>query len=104
MVNVGKVRQKTLVGDDKRITSLNTKLQNAKNALDTCNDKVVLMQSLVNRNPGVAKHVQAKERAIKAKEKVEATYIKAVEASARATGSGTGRIGLLLPSSYHRKV
>lgn len=101
---LGKVRQKSLVAHDKKITALNNKLQKAKDALDACNQMAVSAQMSLDRNPGIAKHSQAMDRALKAKKKAETVYEKAVEASSEVIGKGTGRVGLLLPSTYRRKV
>ena len=100
-----KTQQKTLAQDDKKIAKLNGKLQKAKEVLNICNAKVASSLMAVHQQPRVAKHRQRMKKAMKAKERAGATYINAVQASTDSAGSGSGRVGLLLPSStYHQRA
>ena len=102
-----KTQQKTLAQDDKKIAKLNAKLQKAKEALDICNAKVASSQMAVHQQPGVAKHRQRMGKATKAKERAEATYINAVQASTDAAGSGSGKWAyyyLVVPTTKEPKL
>ena len=68
--------------------------------MDKATKRVLVAQAQASKNIGSAKHNEAMEKRLGARAKAETKYQEAVNASAEAVGSGTGKVGLLLPSNY----
>jgi ribosomal protein L1 len=88
-----------LVGQDLSINNHNKQLQRAKEALDKSIKRALASQVQAAKNPGSDKYAEAVEKSLNAKTRAEAKYQDAVDTSVDAIGSGTGKVGLLLPSN-----
>lgn len=92
-----------MVGQDSSIRNRNKRLQHVKEALDKAVNGLVTAQTQAAKNPGSTKHSEAIKKRLVTKARAETKYQEAVEASAGAIGSGTGKVGLLLPTNYVTK-
>ena len=94
---VATVRQKVLTGQDHAIKTRNERLRNAKDALDKNNKRLSDCQIRATNYPRNRKYQNALANADAARAKAEAAYQKAIATSLEVVGSGSGRIGILLP-------
>ena len=94
---VATVRQKVLTGQDRTIKTRNEHLRNAKDALDKSNKRLSDYQIRVVNYPHNQKYQNALASADAARTRAEAAYQGAIATSLEVVGSGSGRIGILLP-------
>ena len=93
-INLALARQKRLVAQDTKLKTLNTHLARARATLDQAQTRVSTLQGRVAPLPS-----SGLERALHSKDHATTNYSKALRNSISAIGTGTGRIGLLLPQS-----
>jgi hypothetical protein len=91
------VRQKVLRGQDLTIKTHNERLQKAKDALDRSKQRLFDCQIRAANYPRNKKYQSAISTADSARARAEAAYQKAIATSLEAVGSGSGRVGILLP-------
>ncbi|KAF9235499.1 hypothetical protein BU15DRAFT_77902 [Melanogaster broomeanus] len=89
------MRRKHLQAQDSKLKSLNARLQTAKGTLYNAGLRVARIEG---RAAPSATQADQLSQAVRAMERAEATYTKALHHSAAAIGTSTGRVGLLLPS------
>ena len=93
-MNLALTRQKCLHAQDTKLKTLNTQLSRAKATLDQTQTRVSRLQGRVTTIPS-----SGLEHALHSMDRATTNYSKALRNSVSAIGTGTGRIGLLLPPS-----
>lgn len=91
------MRRKGLVAQDLKIETRNKRLQQSKDALHKATQRLIASQILANNHPDNLKHQDAMKRASTACDRARGTYSKAIRESESVIGTGTGKVGLLLP-------
>jgi len=89
-------RRKGLVAQDTEIKKRNTRLQEASDAWDRATRRLACSQMIAN-NP--RQQEATIKRISEAHGRATATYHRAVAESMKVAGTGTGKVGLLLPRS-----
>ncbi|KAF9243075.1 hypothetical protein BU15DRAFT_86510 [Melanogaster broomeanus] len=92
-------RRKQLSAQDAKLKGLNSRLQSTKEALDKANLRVSRIAGRAASQYLPSSESNVLNRAVKSMERANLHYSKALHSSLLGIGTGTGRVGLLLPSS-----
>jgi len=93
-MNLALTRRKHLLAQDTKLKTLNTHLARARGTLDWAQTHISTLQGRVAPIPS-----SGSENAFRSMDHATTTYSRALRNSISAIGTGTGRIGLLLPQS-----
>lgn len=99
LVILEQTRQKVLTGQDNLIVKRNKRLRTAKETLDKAARRHLEAQTQAYYSGSNSRFIEAARKSAIAEGKALEAYKKAVEASEEIVRTGTGKVGLLLPST-----